>query len=283
MLRRPILLTSFLGWNDASESASGVIRYLRRRSQTKPVADIDPDDFFVFTEQRPTVRLLDSQTREITWPSTDFTTMQLPKSDHDFILLLGTEPHLKWRHFASLLVEYSQKMQVEEIVMLGSLLADTPHTRPVPLTGTASDPNRADELGFTASRYEGPTGIIGVISDLCRQKKIPHLSLWASVPHYVSGGQNPQATRALLHRVSEIYGLKLNLDDLDARARRYEVQVSEAIEQNPEIQEYISQLEKNSSEDNYFEIDHDNTHSNPLRSTEVLDEIDRLLRGGEDD
>ena len=239
-LRRPILVTSFLGWNDASESATGALRYLRRRVRTKPIAEIDPDDYFVFTEQRPTVRLIEGQTREIKWPSMNFTPMPREESEHDFILALGTEPHLKWKAFAADLLEYARAMQVEEIVTLGALLADTPHTRPVPLSGGASDPARAAELGFTGSRYEGPTGIVGVISDLCRQENIPHISVWASVPHYVSGGQNPRATRALLHRLAEIYKLDLDLRDLDARSRRYEVQVSEALEQNPEMREYVA-------------------------------------------
>lgn len=276
-LRRPILVTSFLGWNDASESATGALRYLRRRVRTKPIAEIDPDDYFVFTEQRPTVRLIEGQTREIKWPSMTFTPMPREESEHDFILALGTEPHLKWKAFAADLIEYARTMHVEEIVTLGALLADTPHTRPVPLSGGASDPDRAAELGFTGSRYEGPTGIVGVISDLCRQEKIAHISVWASVPHYVSGGQNPRATRALLHRLAEIYKLDLDLRDLDARSRRYEVQVSEALEQNPEMREYVQSLEEEDNDDP--QPHQDDATATPLRSTEVLDEVDRLLRG----
>jgi len=280
-LRRPILVTSFLGWNDASESATGAVRYLRRRVRTEPIAEIDPDDFFVFSEQRPTVRLTKGQVRQIKWPSMDFTPMRRDESEHDFILALGTEPHLTWKAFAADLVAYARAMQVEEIVTLGALLADTPHTRPVPLTGGASDPARAAELGFSGSRYEGPTGIVGVISDLCRQEAMPHISVWASVPHYVSGGQNPRATRALLQRLAEIYHLDLELQDLDARSRRYEVQVSEALEQNPEMREYVARLEADSSaDDEPSRHQHDDdAPSTPLRSTEVLDEVDRLLRG----
>ncbi|MEE9276845.1 MAG: PAC2 family protein [Dehalococcoidia bacterium] len=274
-LRNPILVTAFLGWNDAAESASGALRYLRRHGRTVPFAEIDPDEFFVFTEQRPQVRFADGQTREIRWPLTDFTTMEPEHGEHDLILALGTEPNLRWKAFAGLVLELAREMQVEEIVTLGALLADTPHTRPVPLTGGASDPARAEELGFEPSTYEGPTGIVGALSDALRRAKMPQISLWASVPHYVSGRQNPRATLALLRRLSDIYSLGLDLDNLTARSRRYEAQVTEALKRNPEMQEYVNKLEA-ASEDGSDEMP-----GHPLRSSDVLREVDRLLRGDE--
>ena len=289
-LRDPVLVLSFLGWNDAAESASGALRYLRRRARTEIFAEIDPDDFFVFTEQRPHVRLREGETREIRWPRTDFTPAQLASAEHDLILGLGTEPHLRWRAFSALVLEVAEEMGVEEVVTVGALLADTPHTRPVPLSGGAHPAERMRELGFEPSSYQGPTGIVGAIGDLCRRKDLRHVSLWASVPHYVSGGQNPRASQALLSKLSEIYGLGLDLNDLDGRARRYEAQVSEALQGNEEMQEYVARLESaggaeaQDREEGEEPADGEGEEpraGTPLSSREALKEIDRLLRGGE--
>ena len=190
-LDKPVMLLSFLGWNDAAESASGAIRYLRRRARTERLAEIDPDNFFVFTEDRPLVRLRDGQTREIRWPRTDFTPARMGPASRDFILGLGTEPHLRWKAFAGHVLDVVAEMGVVELVTVGALLADTPHTRPVPLTGGAHPVERMRELGFEPSSYQGPTGIVGAIGELCRSRDIAHVSLWASVPHYVAGGAEP--------------------------------------------------------------------------------------------
>lgn len=282
-LRDPVLIIAFLGWNDASESATSAVRHLRRRSRTKPFAEIDPDEFFVFSEHRPLVRLLEGRTREIRWPRMDFTALRVDDSEHDLILGIGTEPDLKWKTFASLLIEFADQMNVHEIFTLGALLADTPHTRPVPLSGGASSEQRSRELGFQPSNYEGPTGIVGALSDACRLRNVPYLSLWASVPHYVSGGQNPRATQALLRRVTEIYDLGFDFPDLDARSRRYEAQVTEALQRNPEMQDYVDKLEESGPDDQVEDLSVETEPGTPISSSDVLDEIDRLLRGDEGD
>lgn len=281
-LREPVMFLSFLGWNDAAESASGAIRYLRRRARTERFAEIDADDFFVFTEERPHVRLRDGQTREIRWPTTNFTPARMEEAPRDFILGLGTEPHLRWKAFAGHVAAVATEMGVTEIVTIGALLADTPHTRPVPLTGGANPVERMLELGFEPSSYQGPTGIVGTIGEMCHNEDIAHVSLWASVPHYVAGGQNPRATKALLTKLNEIYGLGLDLTDLEGRAKRYEAQVAEALKGNDEMQDYVAKLEDaaGQTEDRPQLTAGDGT---PLKSSEALEEIDRILRGGEDD
>lgn len=313
-LDKPVMLLSFLGWNDAAESASGAIRYLRRRARTERLAEIDPDDFFVFTEDRPLVRLRDGQTREIRWPRTDFTPARMEPASRDFILGLGTEPHLRWKAFAGHVLDVVAEMGVVELVTVGALLADTPHTRPVPLTGGAHPVERMRELGFEPSSYQGPTGIVGAIGELCRSRDIAHVSLWASVPHYVAGGQNPRATQALLTKLDAIYHLGLDLTDLESRSRRYEARITEALKENDEMREYVAKLEADlgppdldpagrapagrapadldpadrgpsqggtDQPETPLRLTGDSS-GGPLSSSEALQEIDRILRGDDD-
>ncbi len=276
-LRKPILVTAFLGWNDAAESATNAVRYLRRLPNTEPVADIDPEQFFVFTEQRPQIRLTSGRQREILWPTIDFTYSRLQTADIDLVVGLAAEPQLKWKHFADTVLTLARDLGVSELVTLGALLSDTPHTRPVPLTGIASDSERALALGFQPSNYEGPTGIVGVLNDACRRAGLPFVSLWANCPHYIGGIHNPRATQALLHKLNEIYSLGLRLDDLDARAQRYEVEVTNAIKDNPDVQEYVGRLEAAA------EANETPPPAAELRSSDILEEIDRLLKRNEAD
>ena len=282
-LRDPVMVLAFLGWNDAAESASGVIRYLRRKARTERLAEIDPDEFFVFTEDRPSVRLRDGQTREIRWPLTDFTPARFEGAERDLILGLGTEPHLRWKTFSAHVAEVAAELGASEITTVGGLLADTPHTRPVPLTGGAHPLERMQELGFEPSSYQGPTGIVGAIGDMCREQDIAHVSLWASVPHYVSGGQNPRATQALLTQLNEIYALGLDLSDLEARARRYDAQVAEALKDNSEMREYVRKLEASAEPSEGGAGPSEEAAPERLSSTEALKEIDRMLRGDEEE
>lgn len=287
-LRDPILVIAFYGWNDAAEAATDTVRHLRRlasRQSTRfeaagegPVAEIDPEEFFVFTEQRPTVRITEGATRQITWPTTDFTVARLGNGNRDLILAIGTEPHLKWKTFGSQILALMTRFGAREIVTLGALLADTPHTRPVPVSGGASDPTRAAELGFQASRYEGPTGIVGTLSEACRHGGMDHISLWASVPHYISGGKNPKATLALLGKLTEVYDLGLDLSNLELRGKRYESQISEALKDNPDVQDYVRNLEKSESDDDTTDAAAPDEPA-PFDSNDVLDEVNRLLAG----
>ena len=269
-LRDPVLIMAFRGWNDGAESASSVLRYLRRRAPVEPCAELDPDEFFVFSEHRPNVRNRDG-TREIRWPKLDFVPLRVSGATNDLLLGLGTEPDLKWNAFATDLVELAKTLHVREVVTVGSLIADTTHTLPVPITGGATVPARAEELGLQSSGYEGPTGIVGVLGDAFRRAEIPHVSLWAGVPYYVQGGPDPRATEALLQKLNMVFNLSLNLRELDGRARRFQTQVSEAVAENPEIREYVERLERIRSRP----LD----SGKPLNSSEALEEVDRLLRG----
>ena len=288
-LRDPVLVVAFYGWNDAAEAATDAVRYLRRLSiraggTRSTVASIDPEEFFVFTEQRPTVSITEGETRKITWPVTDFTVARQEGGERDLILGIGTEPHLKWKSFAAQLMAVARHFGAGELLTLGALLADTPHTRPVPVSGGASDPERAKRLGFERSRYEGPTGILGTLSDACRREGLEHISLWASVPHYISGGKNPKATHALLTRLDQVYDLRLDLSDLERRGRRYETQVTEALKGNPDVQEYVTDLEETSTDGqdnvNVIELPEE---GKPLSSSDVLNEVNRLLAGDDPD
>ena len=285
-LRDPVLVVAFYGWNDAAEAATDAVRYLRRSSiraggTRSTVATIDPEEFFVFTEQRPTVRIIGGETRELTWPVTDFTVARQEDGERDFILGIGTEPHLKWKTFAAQIMAVAHHFGATELLTLGALLADTPHTRPVPVSGGASDLERARRLGFESSRYEGPTGILGTLGDACRREGLEQVSLWASVPHYISGGKNPKATHALLTRLNEVYHLRLDLSDLERRGRRYETQVTEALRESPDVLKYVTDLEESSSDDETsIELPADGT---PLSSSDVLDEVNRLLAGDDPD
>ena len=286
-LRDPVLVVAFYGWNDAAEAATDAVRYLRRSSiraggTRSTVATIDSEEFFVFTEQRPTVRIVEGETRELTWPVTDFTVARQNDGERDFILGIGTEPHLKWKTFAAQIMAVAHHFGAKELLSLGALLADTPHTRPVPVSGGSSDPKRAKQLGFESSRYEGPTGILGALGDACRREGLEQVSLWASVPHYISGGKNPKATHALLTRLNEVYELRLDLSDLERRGRRYETQVTEALRESPDVLKYVTDLEDSSSDDDETTADLP-ADGTPLSSRDVLDEVNRLLAGDDPD
>ena len=290
-LRDPILVIGYFGWNDAAEAATDAVKFLRGRAKTAAFAAIDPDDYFVFTEHRPTVRWVDGQSREVLWPSTDFTPFAMPEMANDMILGLGTEPDLRWKAYGRALLELIEKQGVSEVVTLGALLADVAHTRPVPVSGGASDPERAELLGFPASKYEGPTGILGAIGDLCRRESVRHISIWASVPHYVTSRHNPSATKALLQELDRVYGLELDLGRLDGPIARYRTGVDDALRDKPDVLDYVRTLEEqtDAGESPGADDGEDATaeaEGEPLESQDVLAEVDRLLRGsttGEDD
>src|SRR3954451_11475623 len=200
-LTRPVLVAAFRGWNDGAQAASLAAGYLARLWGADQIADLDPEGFFDFQATRPHVSLVDGITRQIDWPETAFYHAKPPSLDRDVLLLLGIEPNLRWRTFTDLVVDHVQELGVELVVTLGALLADVPHTRPSPVTGSASDENLVKELGLSTSRYEGPTGIVGVLHDACNKTGIPSARLWAAVPHYVSLTPSPRAAGALCDRL----------------------------------------------------------------------------------
>lgn len=244
-LRRPILLAAFAGWNDAAESATSAARFLAQRWSARRVARILPEEFFHFGLTRPEVRIREgTQTREIRWPANEFFLSQESSLPRDVILGIGTEPHLKWQTFCEHVLEVARRAQVTLTITLGALLADVPHTRPVPVTGVSTDPELAARLRTSPTRYEGPTGIVGVLNDACRRAGMPVVSLWASVPHYVSEVSNPHAVLALVRRVLDFLEWQTDAAELEEAAVEYDRQLARILAQKPEVARYIQELEQ---------------------------------------
>ena len=243
-MRRPVLVAAFRGWNDGAQGASLAASFLAQAWQARRFADIDPEEFFDFQATRPHVALEEGLTRRIDWPETAFYHASIPGLERDAVLALGIEPNLRWRTFSEEVVELAKDLEVELVVTLGALLADVPHTRPAPVTGSASDPKLVEELGLASSRYEGPTGIVGVVHDACRRAELPSASLWAAVPHYASLAASPKAALALCLRLADLLGTEFDLADLERASAAYEAQVSEAVASDEETEAYVQQLEE---------------------------------------
>jgi proteasome assembly chaperone (PAC2) family protein len=239
-----VLVAAFRGWNDGAQGASLAASFLAQAWQARRFADVDPEEFFDFQAVRPHVALEGGITRRISWPETVFYHAAVPDKDRDAVLVLGFEPNLRWRTFTGEIVGLAQELGVELVVTLGALLADVPHTRPAPVTGSATDPKLVEELGLAASRYEGPTGIVGVLHDACREADVPSASLWAAVPHYASLASSPKAALALCIRLGNLLDVEFALDDLERAAEAYERQVSEAVASDEETEAYVRELER---------------------------------------
>jgi proteasome assembly chaperone (PAC2) family protein len=279
-LTRPVLIGAFRGWNDGAQAASLAAGYLAKTWSADRFADVDPEQFFDFQATRPHVSLEDGLTRRIDWPETAFYQARPDGLDRDVVLLLGIEPNLRWRTFSELLIGLARELGVELMITLGALLADVPHTRPAPVTGSASDPELVQRLGLSSSRYEGPTGIVGVLHDSCKQVGIPSASLWAAVPHYVSLTPSPRGAVALCERLGDLIGVEVDVGELEEAARSYEEQVSEAVASDEETAAYVEDLEQRVDQ---------LEESTDLPSGDALaDELTRFLRereqngGGED-
>jgi proteasome assembly chaperone (PAC2) family protein len=247
-LTRPVLIAAFRGWNDGAQAATLAAGFLAKTWGAERFAELDPEDFFDFQATRPHVSLEEGLTRRIDWPETAFYHARPDGLDRDVVLLLGIEPNLRWRTFSELLVGLADELGVELMITLGALLADVPHTRPAPVTGSATDDELVDRLGLSASRYEGPTGIVGVLHDACRQAEIPSASLWAAVPHYVSLTPSPRGALALCERLGSLIGVEVDADELEEAARSYEEQVSEAVASDEETAAYVEELERRSDQ-----------------------------------
>jgi predicted ATP-grasp superfamily ATP-dependent carboligase len=243
-LERPVMIAAFRGWNDGGQGASLAAAYLARAWAAQPFASIDPENFFDFQATRPMVSLVDGMTRQIDWPETTFLHAPLPGGRRDAILLLGVEPNLRWRTFGELVTGMAKEHGAELVLTLGSLLADVPHTREAPVTGSATDPELIQRLGLEASRYEGPTGMVGVLHDACARAGLPSASLWAAVPHYVSLTPSPRAAKALVERLSQLLGADVDTTELDEAADAYAQQVSEAVASDAETAAYVEELER---------------------------------------
>lgn len=243
-LTAPVLVAAFEGWNDAGDAASTAIEHLQLSWDAQPLAEIDPEKYYDFQVTRPTTKLIDGVTRRLEWPTTRLAVCRPPGSDFDVVLVHGIEPNMRWRSFCAELLGYVEKLGITTVVTLGALLADTPHTRPVPVTGTSYDEASAARFKLERSKYEGPTGITGVFQDLCVQAGVPAISFWAAVPHYVSAPPSPKATLALLHRVEEVLDLEVPLGGLPEQSEEWESTVSEMAEEDEEVASYVRSLEE---------------------------------------
>jgi hypothetical protein len=247
-LTDPVVVAAFEGWNDAGDAATGAVEHLELIWDAKPLAALDPEDYYDFQVNRPTVSLVDGVSRRLEWPTTRISVARPPGSERDVVLVRGIEPNMRWRAFCDELIGLLQELDAQTVVSLGALLADTPHTRPTPVTGSAYDPDSARAYGLETSRYEGPTGILGVFQDACVRAGLPAISFWAAVPHYVSQPPSPRATVALLQRVEEVLELAVPLGTLPQQAADWVTTVDEMASEDEEVVEYVRSLEERATE-----------------------------------
>jgi proteasome assembly chaperone (PAC2) family protein len=256
-LRHPVLVAAFEGWNDAGDAATGAIEHLELVWQATPLAALDPDDYYDFQVNRPTVSLVDGVTRRVAWPTTRLSVCRPAGADFDLVLVRGIEPNMRWRGFCDELLEIMRELGIQTVVTLGALLSDSPHTRPTPVTGTSYDGESATRFGLERSRYEGPTGIVGVLQEACVLVGIPAISFWAAVPHYVSQPPNPKATIALLHRVEEVLDIAVPLGELPTQSDDWQKLVNEMADEDEDVREYIRNLEERDDDDDMREASGD--------------------------
>jgi len=242
-LRSPLLVCAFRGWNDAAAAASTALAAIGNSLEGQLIARIDPEEFFDFQATRPTITLDEGQTRRIEWPENNLISVSVPSADRDLVLLDGTEPNLRWRTFSETVATAADALGIEMVITLGALIAEVSHTLPVPITGLASSEDLVEELELERSNYEGPTGIVGVVHDLCRQNGIDSASLWAAVPHYVAAVPNPKAALALLRRLEGLTGIAVEASELEEETADYEEQIGRAVAANPEIEELVQRIE----------------------------------------
>lgn len=238
-----MLVCAFRGWNDAAASASTALSAVASSLDGEVIARIDPEDYFDFQSTRPTIVMEEGHSRRVEWPENNLIAARVPSADRDLVLLDGTEPNLRWRTFAETVTTAADALGVELMISMGALIAEVSHTLPVPITGLASDEDLVAELELERSNYEGPTGIVGVIHDLCRRTGIDSASLWAAVPHYVAAVPNPKAALALLRRLEGLTGIAVEASELEEEAADYEEQIGRAVAANPEIEELVQRIE----------------------------------------
>jgi predicted ATP-grasp superfamily ATP-dependent carboligase len=261
-LSHPRVVAAFRGWNDAGGAASLAAGYLRSATEATRCAVIDSEPFIDYQQTRPTVQLVDGDVRRIDWPVTEV----FASTSHDLLIVLGTEPNMRWRAFSDAIVGFARRYEPRLVITMGALLADTPHTRPVPVSASASDPDLMSKHGLTRSTYEGPTGIVGVLHDSCSRAGLVSASLWAATPHYISASPNPQAAVALLDRLSELAGTPAGSAELHRAASEYQLRVASAIADDPDVAGYVEQLERAADRDD------------PPTGEELAADFERYLR-----
>jgi proteasome assembly chaperone (PAC2) family protein len=240
----PVMVAAFEGWNDAGDAASAAVAHLDREWKGEVFAALDAEDYYDFQVNRPTV-FLENGVRKVTWPTTRLSVIRTGgEKPRDLVLVRGIEPSMRWRSFCNEILGFAHELGVEMVVVLGALLGDTPHTRPVPVSGVTSDPDLARTMDLEETRYEGPTGIVGILQEACTHAGVPAVSLWAAVPHYVSQPPNPKATLALLNRLEDLLGLRIPLGELAEDARAWQVGVDQLAAEDSEVAEYVQSLEE---------------------------------------
>ncbi len=280
LLRNPVMIVAFSGWNDAAEAASGAVEHLLsgwkdKKDDVLPelIAEVESEDFYDFQVNRPQVSIDDSQIRSITWPSTQIFGLAVPSMSRDLVIVTGVEPSMRWKSFTSDLLDIADDCEVSLVVTLGSLLADTPHSRPITVTGTGAHPAIADRLGVSVSKYEGPTGILGIIQDSCMRRGIDAISLWAAVPHYAASSPSPKATLALINTLEEFLDISIPLSDLPERSDAWEKEVNDLAAEDLEVAEYVKALEESKDAAELPEVSGDS----------IAKEFERYLRRQKED
>jgi proteasome assembly chaperone (PAC2) family protein len=250
-LRSPVMVIAFSGWNDAGEAATGAASHLlaswiESDSDVVPelIADVDVEEFYDFQVNRPTVCIDESSIRSLTWPGTQIFGLRTPELDHDFVVVRGVEPSMKWKTFAGDILDLADDLEIDMVITLGSMLADTPHTRPITVSGSGAHPEIAQRLGVEISKYEGPTGILGVIQDACVRRGIDAVSLWAAIPHYASSSPSPKAILALINALEDFLEITLPQGELVNESRDWEIEVSEMAKEDSDVAEYVKALEE---------------------------------------
>lgn len=250
-LRDPVMIVAFSGWNDAAEAASNAVEHLlsgwsQRDDDVVPelIADVESEEFYDFQVNRPQVSIDESQIRSITWPNTQIFALAIPSMKRDLVVVTGVEPSMRWKSFTTDLLDLADDLEVSLVITLGSLLADAPHTRPITVTGTGAHPNIADRLGVSVSKYEGPTGILGIIQDSCMRRGVDAISLWAAVPHYASNSPSPKATLALINSLEDFLEISIPLLDLTTRSEEWEKEVNDLASEDSDVAEYVKALEE---------------------------------------
>jgi predicted ATP-grasp superfamily ATP-dependent carboligase len=238
------MVCAFQGWNDAGDAASGAVSFLASSLSARRFARIDAEEFFDFQANRPCVRFREDGGREIVWPTVEVFEAPAPRAPRDIVLVQGAEPSMRWRAFSANLIDLAEALGVQMVVSLGALLGDVPHSRPVSISGHASDPSLVERLGMQTSTYEGPTGIVGVLHSACSEAGLPSASLWAAVPHYVAAASNPKAALALVRSVEALIGVSVDVSELESAAVDYERQVERAVQSDPDIRAFVERLEQ---------------------------------------
>jgi len=248
-LRAPAIICAFSGWNDAGDAASAALTFIGESLNAERFARIDPEDFYDFQSTRPQINFDDEGKRQITWPGVEIFAARVPRAPRDLILVQGPEPSMRWRTFCGHIIDLAEALGTQLVVTMGALLADVPHSRPVAITGLASDAGLVERLGVSETTYEGPTGIVGVLHTACGEAGLPSASLWASVPHYVAAAPNPKAALALVRKIESLVAVSVDATDLENATGEYERQVSRAVQSDPEVQAFVERLEEAAGQD----------------------------------